>query len=655
MRFMEAIRRKGHWFLIGFLIVFTISLFFGLTGGFTNYDMFTGRNSSQQAAGGKVPSVVSDKGLEGVAMVVNGRKVSNDVLEQTTQLFIANYNMEDDSDPTVQLNAYGYAANMVVSQEVLMAYGEEHGVKMSAADWDKAKADSAEPFIEAAAEDKKSGNIVGDTFGKLGDIKAQKAAFRKYLEVNGYSSEESWERDAQRDLYSRKVREAIEAEVNAAKKAEAEKTKALVDKELGEGKDFAEVAKKYSDGQSKDNGGDLDWVGRDLLEKEVSDKLFAVEKGETSEWIEIPAGFQKFLVLDKKLGSGAEFEQAKDGLKQSIRDQRKDQKYEPTEDELKRVYEKVHARVIELHITDLEQSSKRVQEMLDAARVEVNHPYVLVYQALRDYRIQAGDALSREQLIKIAELAPVGAEYDWSVLDTKLAAGRPAGATTTAEDTAAEADEAAEAAAAADEAVAGKPDLSGVEAMTDSAGADVEAGKAAGGVNEEDKVYTPIYALAVGLIEKAIQDSDGGTGSDWPYFLQAKIYFDWMQDEAEASKQPLDTKAARPQIEELLARVVKSSNYNATAYAMRGVNLARLEQTKQAEEALTQAEKYASNDNADVWQTIRDGYEVLDNSTKLTEIDKKLQEIQQEQFQQMLQQQLSQQAGGGGGAPIQIR
>ncbi|MDQ3024494.1 MAG: peptidylprolyl isomerase [bacterium] len=651
MRFMEAIRRRGHWFLIGFLVIFTISLFFGLTGGF-EVNPFANDGQGQKVGVARgTPSVVSDKDHKDTAMVVDGRTVSSDVLEQVVALFIQNYGMDDESDPTVRLNAYGYAAGMVANQEVMMAYGQEKGIRMAAEDWATAKAEASAGFVESTDE-KKSGNILGDTLGKLGDIKAQNAAFDKYLEVNGYSSEESWERDAQRDLYTRKVREAIEEEVNADKKAEVEKTKIEVDKELAAKKDFAEVAKKYSDGQSKEKGGDLDWLGRGLLEKEVSEKLFALKKGETSDWIEIPAGIQKFLVYDKQEASGAAFEKDKAGLTQTIRDERKDQKYEPTADDYKEKYEKVRARVVELHTTDAQKSGERIEKMMEAADIQVNHPYVLAYQALRDFQIQPVDALTREQLITIARLTPIGEDYDFSVLDAKLEAGKPKGtkaATADAKTT----DENAIADPAADseiEAVEGAPDISGAASMTDSAGTEA----ARDSVEEEEKVTTPIYALAAGLVEKAIQDSDGGTGDDWPFFLQAKIYADWMQDEAEAEKQPLKTKEARARMEDLLAKVVKSSNYNATAHALRGLNLARLDKAKEAGEELTIAEKYARSDAPAVWQTIREGYEVLDDTAKLAEVDKKLQEIQQKQFQEMIQKQLSQQ-GGGEGMPIQVR
>src|SRR5688500_8616933 len=169
MRFMEAIRRKGHWFLIIFLIMFTITLFYGLTGGFEN----TGPGGSVNDRDESKAPVLSPEAGADTALIVDGRKISNNVFNQVVRLVVDNFGMRSGDDPTMMLQAYGYAMGMLVNQEVLLAYGEEHGIKLASEDWAKAKADAAASFREAQ-EEKKPGNIVGDAFGKLGELKAQK-------------------------------------------------------------------------------------------------------------------------------------------------------------------------------------------------------------------------------------------------------------------------------------------------------------------------------------------------------------------------------------------------------------------------------------------------------------------------------------------------
>jgi len=77
-------------------------------------------------------------------------------------------------------------------------------------------------------------------------------------------------------------------EDKAAAKAKAESIK----KELEQGADFAELAKKYSqDPGSATKGGDLDWVALGEMVKPFEQKLFSMEKGTVSDVVETQFGF----------------------------------------------------------------------------------------------------------------------------------------------------------------------------------------------------------------------------------------------------------------------------------------------------------------------------------------------------------------------------
>jgi peptidyl-prolyl cis-trans isomerase D len=64
-----------------------------------------------------------------------------------------------------------------------------------------------------------------------------------------------------------------------SKKAEAMKIYEMANA----GKDFSELAKQYSEGPSKNQGGDLGWFTRDRMVKAFSDKAFAMAQDEISE------------------------------------------------------------------------------------------------------------------------------------------------------------------------------------------------------------------------------------------------------------------------------------------------------------------------------------------------------------------------------------
>lgn len=76
-----------------------------------------------------------------------------------------------------------------------------------------------------------------------------------------------------------KVDEAAPEAVVEEKKKKAEEILAMA----REGKDFAELAKQYSEGPSKDKGGDLGEFNRSTMVKPFADKAFSMAAGEVSE------------------------------------------------------------------------------------------------------------------------------------------------------------------------------------------------------------------------------------------------------------------------------------------------------------------------------------------------------------------------------------
>jgi len=73
----------------------------------------------------------------------------------------------------------------------------------------------------------------------------------------------------------------------AAAKAQAEDLLAQIQK----GAKFADLAKKYSDGPSAKDGGDLSYFKRGTMPKELDDKVFALKTGEVTEVIRTKQGY----------------------------------------------------------------------------------------------------------------------------------------------------------------------------------------------------------------------------------------------------------------------------------------------------------------------------------------------------------------------------
>lgn len=92
---------------------------------------------------------------------------------------------------------------------------------------------------------------------------------------------------------------APQVRVQAIITATEDDAKAVLDR-LGNGEDFAQVAKEASqDPQSKDNGGELGWVPRGLMDETLEDAVFSAPVGQLSGPIDSAQGYVVFKVSEK--------------------------------------------------------------------------------------------------------------------------------------------------------------------------------------------------------------------------------------------------------------------------------------------------------------------------------------------------------------------
>jgi peptidyl-prolyl cis-trans isomerase SurA len=83
---------------------------------------------------------------------------------------------------------------------------------------------------------------------------------------------------------------ASEAETDAALAAAQAKANDVLD-QIHKGAKFDDLAKKYSDGPSAKDGGDLSYFKRGTLAKELEDKVFAMKAGEMTDVIRTKQGY----------------------------------------------------------------------------------------------------------------------------------------------------------------------------------------------------------------------------------------------------------------------------------------------------------------------------------------------------------------------------
>lgn len=108
---------------------------------------------------------------------------------------------------------------------------------------------------------------------------------------------------------------------NAMSDADKKKAKAKAEKILKEvknGGDFAELAKKYSeDPGSAENGGSLGTFGKGQMVEPFEEAAFSMEPGEISDLVETDYGYHIIKVTDK-INETTSYEEAKDGIKTQL-------------------------------------------------------------------------------------------------------------------------------------------------------------------------------------------------------------------------------------------------------------------------------------------------------------------------------------------------
>jgi peptidyl-prolyl cis-trans isomerase D len=106
------------------------------------------------------------------------------------------------------------------------------------------------------------------------------------------------------------------------KAVEAARQKAEdIGKKLKGGANFADLAKKMSDDPSKENGGDLGWIGRGRI-PDIEDQIFALNKGQTSGVLQSSLGFNIVRVEDKRTAHTESLDDVKARIEPLIRQEK---------------------------------------------------------------------------------------------------------------------------------------------------------------------------------------------------------------------------------------------------------------------------------------------------------------------------------------------
>ncbi len=140
--------------------------------------------------------------------------------------------------------------------------------------------------------DKADADIIFFGTDKITDVKVTDEQISAYYDEN----KDKYKKGPVRQL------KFVKIELKPSEKDEQEVLERIkeVREEAVNGTDFAELAKEYSEGPSKDNGGDLNYFTRDRMVTPFSDAAFALKVGEISEPVLTKFGWHVIKLEDRR-------------------------------------------------------------------------------------------------------------------------------------------------------------------------------------------------------------------------------------------------------------------------------------------------------------------------------------------------------------------
>ncbi len=141
------------------------------------------------------------------------------------------------------------------------------------------------------------------------EVKVTDEEVKEYYEENMDSYKEPKKVRARHILFRLKPNATEKEEKKVKEKAEK------VLKMAREGKDFAELAKKYSEGPTKSTGGDLGYFSKGKMVKPFEEAAFKLKKGEVSDLVRTQFGYHIIKVEDIKEARTKPLEEVKDKIR----------------------------------------------------------------------------------------------------------------------------------------------------------------------------------------------------------------------------------------------------------------------------------------------------------------------------------------------------
>ena len=251
-----------------------------------------------------------------VVVIVNGEKVSRKDFDKRMNVI---KRMNQDVTRSVQIQV----VNQLAKKVLLKQFVEGQNIDVSDEEVQR-ELEKVKYFLESNpnSNEKSLEEILetqGSSISELKDEVRRTLALSKYLDERVSDDEKSIYFEANKSAFNGEKVKASHVLIDTTKlktDAELEKAKQKIEevkKEIDNGADFAEMARKYSTCPSAENGGDIGFFKRKgSLVEEFAEVAFSMEVGEVSEPVKTQFGYHIIKVTDKEEGKDVSYEDVAD-------------------------------------------------------------------------------------------------------------------------------------------------------------------------------------------------------------------------------------------------------------------------------------------------------------------------------------------------------
>lgn len=282
-------------------------------------------------------SVVSN---EEIAALVNGEKILMSDLDRNMSMAIA---ANPGLSPEVNMQEYIKMKNKVldymIDQELIFQEAKKQNLLASDKEVDDTIAEVKQNF-SSDAEFQMVLKRQGFTEKNYRDMVKRIATMRKFIEVRikplakpvtekdvteFYEAHKSGFVDRER-VRARHILIKVAPNASAQQKAEAKnRIQSILQEIKPGGSNFAELAKKYSQCPSAQQGGDLGYFARGQMVKPFEDTAFSLRVGQVSGIVETDFGYHIILVEDKRPERQLTLEEVSDQIREGLSDEALDE------------------------------------------------------------------------------------------------------------------------------------------------------------------------------------------------------------------------------------------------------------------------------------------------------------------------------------------